>query len=50
VERELEFTQENVISKEEHIENLYMFIETLAMNFRDKNYEEIDRLFKKINL
>ena len=50
VEKELEFSQENIISKEEHIQNLYMFIETLAVNFREKNYEEVDRLFKKINL
>jgi len=50
VERELEFTQENVISKEEHIHRLYMFIETVAINFREENYEEVDRLFKKINL
>jgi len=50
VEKELEFTQENVISKEEHIHRLYMFIETLAVNFRDENYEEVDRLFRKINL
>jgi EAL domain-containing protein (putative c-di-GMP-specific phosphodiesterase class I) len=50
VERELEFTQENIISKEEHIQRLYMFIETVAINFRDENYEEVDRLFRKINL
>ncbi len=50
VERELEFTQENIISKEEHIQRLYMFIETVAVNFRDENYEEVDRLFRKINL
>lgn len=50
MERELEFTQENIISKEEHIQRLYMFIETVAVNFRDENYEEVDRLFRKINL
>jgi len=50
VEKELEFTQENIISKEEHIQRLYMFIEALAVNFRNENYEEVDRLFRKINL
>jgi len=50
VERELEFTQEHIISKEEHIQRLYMFIETIAVNFREEKYEEVDKLFRKINL
>ena len=39
-----------VISKEEHIERLYMFIGYIGVNFRNKNYKEVDEALKKINL
>ena len=50
VERDLEFTQENIISKEEQIYNLKLFIEELAKNFRVENYEEVDELLLRVGL
>lgn len=50
VKNDLDFTEDIVISKEEHIERLYMFIGHIGVNFRNKNYDEIDRVLKKINL
>lgn len=49
-QKEIEFKDENLITKEEQIYNLHCFIELLASNFRAGNYEEVDSLFKKINL
>ena len=43
VERDLEFTQENIISKEEQIYNLKLFIEELAKNFRAEKEEEEEK-------
>jgi len=50
VQKDLEFSQENIISKEEHIERLYMFIGHIGVNFRKQNYAEIDRVLKEVNL
>lgn len=50
VKDELSFVQDNIISKEEHIERLYMFIEHVAINFRKENYNEVSKALKKINL
>jgi predicted RNA-binding protein with PUA domain len=50
VKKESEFLEHIVISKEEHIEMLYMFIGQIGVNFRSKNYDEIDRMLKKLNL
>jgi len=49
-QKELEFKDENLITKEDQIYNLHCFIELLASNFRAENYEEMDNLFRKINL
>ena len=47
---DLKFSEEIVMSKEEHIERLYMFIEYIGVNFRNEKYEEIDIALRKINL
>ena len=50
---DLKFSEEIVMSKEEHIERLYMFIEYICVNFRNEKYEkyeEIDIALRKINL
>ena len=48
--KEVEFAEEIVISKEEHIRRLYLFIEHVAINFREENYNEVDIALRKINL
>lgn len=48
--KKLEFIEQNVITKEEHIERLYMFIGALGVNFRDGKFDEVDSLLRKINL
>jgi hypothetical protein len=50
VKKESEFLEHIVITKEEHIERLYMFIRVLSVNFRNENYEEVDAMLKKLNL
>ena len=50
VERDLEFSQENVISKDEQIYNLKLYIEEIAINFREENYKRVDELFSKVGL
>ena len=50
VESDLDFAQDNIISKEEHIERLYMFIEFVAINYRNEKFDAVDKAFKKINL
>lgn len=47
---ELHFFQENIITKEEHIDRLYSFIGYIGVNFRNENFEEVDRAFRRINL
>ena len=47
---ELRNEQKINVSKDEHIDRLYMFIGHIGVNFRNENYEEVDRLLKKINL
>ena len=50
IEKELEVNEEVLMSNEEHIQRLYLFIEHVAINFRKENYDELDRVFKEINL
>ena len=47
---ELSFIQENIITKEQHIENLYSYIGFIGVNFRSGNFEEVDRALRRINL
>lgn len=47
---QLNFYQENIITKEQHIENLYEFIGYIGVNFRRGNFEEVDRALRRINL
>ena len=50
IESELNFVQDNIISKEEHIERLYMFIEFVAVSYRNEDFDKVDKAFRKINL
>jgi len=50
VERELEEVKEEFLTKDEQIKRLLTFIKYISINFRSKNYDEVDRLLKEINL
>jgi len=50
VEQELNQVQEVFLTKDEQIKRLLTFIKYISINFRSKNYDEVDRLLKEINL
>ena len=50
VERELEEVKKEFLTKDEQIKRLLSFIKYISINFRDGDYNEVDRLLKEINL
>lgn len=50
VEKELDEVEKVVLTKDEQIRRLLLFINYVAINFRADNYQEVDRLLKEINL
>lgn len=46
----LVLAENEAINQEQHIRRLYVLIEYIAINFREKEYETIDKILKEMNL